>query len=134
MINLLSERTDGKMVSNQKAGVMTMTREQMRDEFIRLVEANGFTPNGETLKLYEKDHVTLRGVRTVYSRVWSREVFIYWHGKIETTLEIKVDALEGLPQVLIYRNGFPDECRTYSTPGRAIAAMRGIVENAGFEF
>ena len=103
---------------------MKKTTEQMKAEFITLMNENGFTPNGE--RLYDG--------REVYSRVWVKEVEVVWHGKMESLLEIKVSESYGFPLISIFKNGRLESRRDYSTPKRAINAMREIVTFAGYEF
>jgi hypothetical protein len=103
---------------------MKKTTEQMQAEFVTLMNDNGFTPNGETL--YDG--------RPVYSRIWSKETEVVWYGKSESRLEIKVSESSGFPLISIFKNGRPEGRRDYSTPKRAINAMREIVTFAGYTF
>jgi len=103
---------------------MAKTMEQKKVEFTTLMAENGFTPNGETM--YDG--------REVYSRVWIKEVEVVWHGKMESRLEIKADEAHGMPGIRIIKNGRLEDRRGYSSPKRAINAMREIVTYAGFEF
>ena len=104
---------------------MKKTTEQMQAEFITLMSENGFTPNGETL--YDG--------RPVYSRVWRKETEVVWYGKRESSLEIKAYECSGYPIITILNNGRPDDRRRdYSSPKRAINAMREIVTFAGYTF
>ena len=103
---------------------MKKTEDQLQAEFLTLMNENGFTDNGE--RLYDG--------REVYSRAWTKEVEIVWHGKSESRLEIKVDCAYGIPGIRIFKNGRLDDRRDYSSPKRAINAMREIVNYAGFEF
>jgi hypothetical protein len=103
---------------------MAKTIEQKQAEFTTLMAAHGFTPNGETM--YDG--------REVYSRAWSKEVDVLWYGKMESSLEIKVDEAYGIPMIRIFKNGRLADRRNYSTPKRAVNAIREIVTYAGFEF
>jgi hypothetical protein len=103
---------------------MKKTVEQLQAELKTLLAENGFTLNGE--RLYDG--------REVYSRAWTKEIEVLWYGKSESRLEIKVDEADGLPIIRIYKNGRLESQRGYSSPKRALNAMREIVNYAGFEF
>ena len=103
---------------------MAKTVEQKKAEFTTLMEQHGFTSKGEA---------TYDG-RTVYSRDWSKEIEVVWHGRMESNLEIKVDEAHGIPCIRIFKNGRLESRRGYGSPKRAINAMREIVNHAGFEF
>ena len=101
------------------------TEAQIKAEFATLMNRHGFTPNGETNSYGEP----------VYSRTWSKETEVLWYGKSESRMEIKVSEAFGIPGLRIFRNGRPDgKMRNYTTPKRAINAMREIVTFAGYEF
>jgi hypothetical protein len=103
---------------------MKKTTNQKQAEFIALMDENGFTPNGET---------TYDG-RPVYSRIWNKETEVVWYGTMESSLEIKVTEHDAFPLISIFKNGRPDGRRDYSSPKRAINAMREIVTFAGYSF
>ena len=103
---------------------MAKTVEQKKAEFIALMEENGFTLNGETL--YDG--------REIYSQVWAKEVEVAFHGTWEKRLEIKVDEAYGIPSIRIFKDGRQQEHRNYSSPKRAINAMKEIVAHNGFQF
>ena len=103
---------------------MAKTMEQKTAEFTRLMAENGFTPNGETM--YDG--------REVYSRVWTKEVEVVWHGKMESRLEIKADEAQGIPMIRVFKNSRFESRRGYSSPKRMLNALRKIVTYAGFEF
>ena len=103
---------------------MKKTTEQMKAEFITLMSENGFAPNGET---------THSG-SPVYSRTWSKETEVVWYGTRESRLEIQVIEVSGKVGLWIMRNGRLEGRRDYSTPKRAINAVREIVTYAGFAF
>ena len=104
---------------------MAKTTQQKQAEFITLMNQHGFTLNGKTL--YDG--------RPIYSRKWSKETEVVWYGKSESNMEIKVYEFDGFPLIAIFRNGKPDgRRRDYSTPKRAINAIREIVTFAGYTF
>jgi hypothetical protein len=113
-----------KLQKQREGAKMAKTMEQRKAEFTALMEQNGFTPNGETL--YDG--------RTVYSRIWEKEVDVFGYGKCVKRLEIKVDEAYGIPAIRIFRGRKQDDRRDYSTPKRAVNAMREIVTFAGYEF
>ena len=104
---------------------MKKTTEQLQAEFTALMSENVFTPNGET---------TYEG-KLIYSRKWSKETEVVWYGKSESHMEIKIYEFSGFPIITIIHNGRPEgRRRDYSSPKRAINAMREIVTFAGYAF
>ena len=103
---------------------MKKTTEQIKAEFITLMNENGFTTNGET---------TYDG-RPVYSRIWNKETEVVWYGRMDSSMEIKVTESYGYPLISIFKNGRPESRRDYASPKRAINAMREIVTYAGYTF
>ena len=103
---------------------MKKTPEQMKAEFIRLLEQNGFALSGEGI--YGSD--------PYYARSWSKEVEVLWHGKYEHTMEIRAEFRWGDPRIIIYRDGRLQDSRSYTSPKRCLNAAREIVSFAGFEF
>ena len=104
---------------------MNKTTERMQAEFIALMNGNGFTQNGKT---------TLGG-RPEYSREWSTETQAARYGNHGDRLEISIVEVEGRPGFWITRNGRQEgTMRTYTSPKRAINAMRKIIEYAGLVF
>ena len=105
---------------------MAKTTEQLKAEFINLMAENSFVKSGETLS----------GGREVYHRIWTKEVDVVWHGKMESKMEIKVDEKDGIPMIRIYKDGSlkSRHGRGYSSPKRMINALREIITFAGFEF
>ena len=103
---------------------MAKTAEQLKKEFETLMAENGFILNGETMHDGRRD----------YSREWTKEVEVLWHGKMESCLEIRADENMGIPMVRIFKNGRLEDRRGYSSPKRMINALREIVSFAGFEF
>ena len=101
-----------------------MTTERANKDFARIIAENGFTATGKT---------TYDGSQ-IYSRTWSHEVQVAWYGDRTSTLEIQMWISFGYPMVRIIRSGRPeDKLRNYSSPKRAINAIREIVRIAGFD-
>lgn len=61
---------------------------------------------------------------------------VAWHGEQEETLEVRITLSYGYPLVVVKRNGKQDPkfMRDYSSPKRAMNAIREIVRFAGFEW
>ncbi len=103
-----------------------MTIEQAQKDFDELITKNGFTLAGRTSDT---------GI-PLYHRVWKKTVQVAWHGEREETLEARILLSYGCPLVTIKRNGRQDPkfIRDYSSPKRAMSAIREIVKFAGFEW
>jgi len=103
---------------------MAKTTEQKQAEFETLMAENGFITDG--LETYDG--------RPIYHRKWIKEVEAIWYGKQESHFEIWVDSKYGMPMAQIYKNGRLEGRRNYSSPKRAINALKDITSWAGFEF
>lgn len=103
-----------------------MTIEQAQRDFDELIAKNGFTIAG---------HTSDTGI-TIYHRVWKKIVQDAWHDKQEKTLEARILLSYRYPLVTIKHNGRQDPkfIRDYSSPKRAMNAIREIVKFAGFEW
>ena len=103
-----------------------MTQEKARQDFEKLIEANGFT---EAAKTTDTNN-------TVYHRVWTREVEVAWHGKQQSTIEIRMMLCGTAVLASVKRNGRDDPkfIRDYSSPKRAMNAAKEIITFAGFEW
>ena len=102
-----------------------MTIEKAQKDFDQLIAENGFTIAATT----NDNH-------TVYHRVWTKKVQVAWYGEQDSTLEIRIMLSYGIPLVSARRNGRDDPkfIRDYSSPKRAMNAIREIVRCAGFEW
>ena len=103
-----------------------MTLEKALKDFDELIAKNGFTLAG-----YTSDTGT-----PIYHREWKRTVQVTWQGDQEDALEVRILLSYGCPLVVIKRNGKQDPkfIRDYSSPIRAMNAIREIVRFAGFEW
>ena len=103
-----------------------MTIEQAQKDFDRLITENGFTLAG-----YTGDTGS-----PIYHREWVRKVLVAWQGEQEDILEVRILLSHGYPLVVVKRNGRQDPklIRDYSSPKRAMNAIREIVRFAGFEW
>lgn len=94
-----------------------MTEENAKNEFNRLIAKNGFKMAGQTSD----------PGNTIYHRMWLKQ---------DEVLEVRI-LLSGIyPLVTVKRNGVVagDIIRDYSSPKRAMIAIRGIVRRAGFDW
>ena len=94
-----------------------MTTEQAQKDFDKLIAENGFTI---------VDHAANTG-SPIYQRTWKKQ---------ENELEIRIRLSFGYPLVSVKRNGKLESnlIRDYSSPKRAMNAIREIVRSAGFEW
>lgn len=93
-----------------------MNKEKAQKDFDKLIADNGFTLAGCTSDT---------GI-PIYHRVWNRP---------EDELEVRIMLSGTYPLVTIKRNGRIDNkvIRDYTSPKRAMNAVREIVRCAGFE-
>ena len=103
-----------------------MTIEKAQRDFNQMIIRNGFTEAAKTTDTHN----------TVYHREWTREVDVAWHGKQQDTLEIRMMLCGTAVLAAVRRNGRDDPkfIRDYSSPKRAMKAIREIVRFAGFEW
>ena len=103
-----------------------MIIEKAQKDFDELIEKNGFILAG---------HTSDTG-NPIYHRVWKRTEQVAWQGEQEDTLEVRILLNCGYPRVVVKRNGRQDPkfIRDYSSPKRAMNAIRKIVRFAGFEW
>jgi len=102
-----------------------MTIEKAQKDFNKLIDENDFVLAG-----FVSDPP-----RPIYQRTWKKKVQVAWHGEMEETLEIRITLSYTYPLVSIKRNGRQDGLlRDYSSPKRAMNAIREIVRCAGFEW
>lgn len=102
-----------------------MTIEKAQKDFDELIAKNGFT------------YVTTTDLgHSIYHKEWHRKVQVAWYGEQDDTLEVRITLSYGYPLVVVKRNGKQDPkfMRDYSSPKRAMNAIREIVRCAGFEW
>lgn len=94
-----------------------MTTEQAQTDFDKLITENSFALVG---------HAADTG-NPIYQRTWKKR---------EKELEIRIRLSFGYPLVSVKRNGKLERnlIRDYSSPKRAMNAIREIVRCAGFEW
>ena len=102
-----------------------MTLEKAQEDFNELIAKNGFTLAGQTNE-----------GNPIYHKIWTKKVQVAWYGEQEDTLEIRIMLSYTYPLVVVKRNGKqePRFMRDYSSPKRAMNAIREIVRCAGFEW
>lgn len=102
-----------------------MTTEQTQKDFDQMIAENGFT-----LADYTSDN------NPVYQRAWTKPVQVAWCGEQDSTLEIRIRLSFGYPLVSVKRNGKLESnlIRDYSSPKRAMNAIREIVRCTSFEW
>ena len=103
---------------------MKKTTEQLTKEFQEIMAANGFEATNET------DYAG----NTLYSRRWERTDEVLWHGTWHATYEITASISYGYPMIRMYEDGRQIDRRDYSSPKRALNAMKEIIRCAGYEF
>ena len=103
---------------------MKKTTEQLTKEFQEIMDANGFEATNET------DYAG----NTLYSRRWERTDEVLWHGAWHTTYEIVASISYGYPMIRLYKDGRQIDRRDYSSPKRALNAIKEIIRCAGYEF
>ena len=100
------------------------TTAQRQAEFITLMGQNGYA-------LSDKQ---THGGGDIYTRTWNRVFNVAWHGQKECSITIEVYEDLGYPIARIYHNGKMSGCRDYSSPKRAVNALREVVKFAGYDY
>lgn len=97
---------------------------QTRDEFFRLMADNGFESTG----------TADRDGNVIFAREWTQTCQVVWYGEHTTTYRITAWISFGTPLICLYENGRPLGQRDYSSPKRAMNAIREIIRCAGYTF
>lgn len=103
---------------------MKQTMDQIKATFVTLMNENGFQYTGKTS--YTNNFI--------YAREWRETSEVVWYGQMESSLRIEAYERYGIPIIHIYHNGRLSEQRDYSSPKRAMNAIREIIHCAGYEF
>ena len=98
--------------------------QQTRDEFFRLMADNGFESTGSAD--YDGN--------VIFAREWTRTCQVVWYGERTGTYRVTARISFGTPLIQLYENGRPLGQRDYSSPKRAMNAIREIVRCAGYAF
>ena len=100
------------------------TVEQLTKEFTEIMKANGFEATNET------DYAG----NILYSRRWQRTAEVFMYGTTRHEYEIVASISDGYPMIRMYEDGRQIDRRDYSSPKRALNAMKEIIRCAGYEF
>ena len=103
---------------------MKKTVEQLTKEFQEIMAANGFEATNET------DYAG----NILYSRRWQRTAEVFMYGTTRHEYEIVASISYGYPMIRMYEDGRQIDRRDYSSPKRALNAMKEIIRCAGYEF
>ena len=68
----------------------------------------------------------------IYEREWRKTTDLAWYGEKESTYRIEGYESYGTPIIRLYENDRPLGMRDYSSPKRAINAIREILRCAGY--
>jgi len=105
--------------------LMPKSDSNLQQELLNLIVPNGFTDTGN---VYHDG-------QAIYTRKWEREVDVAFYGPSISYLDIMVTVRYGSTIVWVSGNcGVNDGVRRYSSPGRAVNAIKVIVDYQGFEY
>ena len=96
--------------------------QQTRNEFFRLMADNGFESTGTAD--YDGN--------VIFAREWTRTCQLVWYGECASTHRVTARISFGTPLIQLYENGRLLGQRDYSSPRRAMNAIREIVRCAGY--
>lgn len=101
---------------------MKQTDEMKQAAFEKLMHDNGFQYLGAT---------TCDG-HFIYERTWRKNVQVAFYGEHESTYKITAYISYGVPIIQLFDNGRPLGTRDYSSPKRAMNAIKEIIRCAGY--
>ena len=101
---------------------MKQTVEMKKEAFEALMRENGFERTGEAAS----------DGTPIYARVWSRVSKVAFHGDMESSYKIIACERSGFPIIRTYENGRHTSTRDYSSPKRAMNAIKEIIQYAGY--
>ena len=96
--------------------------QQTRDEFFHLMADNGFESTGTAD--YDGN--------VIFAREWTRTCQMAWYSEHASTYRVTARISFGKPLIQLYENGRPLGQRDYSSPRRAMNAIREIIRCAGY--
>lgn len=102
---------------------MKQTDAMKQTAFEGLMQEHGFQYLGAT---------TYNG-NFIYQRTWNRIDNVAFYGTMESTYKITAYISYGVPIIQLFENGRLLGTRDYSSPKRAINAIREILRCAGYE-
>lgn len=97
---------------------------QTREEFFHLMADNGFESTGTA----DCDG------NVIFAREWAQTCQVVWYGERTSTYRITAWISFGTPLIRLYKNGRLLGQRDYSSPKRAMNAIREIIRCAGYTF
>lgn len=101
---------------------MKQTAEMKQAAFVELMHDNGFQYLG----------ATACDGQFIYERTWRRTVPVAFYGEQERTYRIAAYISFGIPIVQLFENGRHTGTRDYSSPKRAMNAIKEIIRCAGY--
>lgn len=101
---------------------MTQTKEMKQTAFEELMHDNGFQYLG----------ATARDGEFIYERTWRHTVQVAFYGEQESTYRVAMYISFGVPTIQLFQNGRHIDTRDYSSPKRAMNAVREIIRCAGY--
>lgn len=101
---------------------MKQTNEIKQAAFEQLMQEHGFQHLGAT---------TYDG-HFIYERTWRRNVQVAFYGEHESTYKIVAYISYGVPIIQLFDNGRALGTRDYSSPKRAMNAIKEIIRCAGY--
>lgn len=101
---------------------MKQTDQQKQAAFEELMRQNGFHYLGAT---------TYDG-HFIYERTWRRNVQVAFYGEHESTYKVAAYIAYGTPIIQLFDNGRALGIRDYSSPKRAMNAIKEIIRCAGY--
>lgn len=96
--------------------------QKTRDEFFHIMADNGFESTGTAD--YDGN--------VIFAREWTRSCQVVWYGERTSSYRVTARISFGTPIIQLYENGRPLGQRDYSSPKRAMNAIREIVRCAGY--
>ena len=101
---------------------MKQTIEMKQAAFEKLMQENGFQYLGAT---------TYDG-HFMYERTWRQTVQVAFYGEQESTYKVVAYISFGVPIIQLFDNGRAVGTRDYSSPKRAMNALKEIIRCAGY--
>lgn len=101
---------------------MKQTNEMKQAAFVELMHDNGFQYLG----------ATAREGQFIYERTWRHTIPVAFYGEQESTYRIAAYLSFGVPVVQLFKDGKHTDTRDYSSPKRAMNAIKEIIRCAGY--
>lgn len=101
---------------------MKQTVETKKAAFEALMLENNFERTGETAL----------GGEPIYARTWKRVSKVAFYGDMDSSFHITAYESFGIPVIQTFDNGRRTSTRDYSSPKRAMNAIKEIIRFAGY--